>query len=250
MLFQYVMESDTGKKREVNEDRVAVLKRPSGLMLALVADGMGGHNAGDVASEMTVEAMSKHFLEEGDDQFVSADSKKQWLDNKVRLINSEVFEYAESHPECKGMGTTLIAVLIEDRQGIICHIGDSRVYTFNGQAEQITRDHSYVNVLLDNGEISEQEAEVHPKKNWIVRALGTEREIEGEMLELDLSEVSYLLICTDGLSNKVSKEEVADIVNPASPLSRKGKELVDLANDKGGEDNISFVLLAPADGEV
>ena len=250
MLFQYVMESDTGKKREVNEDRVAVLKRPDGLVLALVADGMGGHNAGDVASEMTVEAMSKHFLEADSGNFASVESKKRWLDEKVRLINSEVFDYAESHPECKGMGTTLIAVLIEENLCVICHIGDSRVYTFNGKAEQVTRDHSYVNVLVDNGEISEEEAEDHPKKNWIVRALGTERGIEGDLFELELSDASHLLICTDGLSNKVSKEEVADIVASHSTLSQKGKDLVDLANDKGGEDNISFVLLAPKAGEV
>lgn len=250
MLLQYVLESDRGKKREVNEDRVAVLKRPEGLMLVLVADGMGGHNAGDIASEMTVSAMSKYFLEAGIENFASAESKKHWLDEKIRLINTEVYEYAEGHPECKGMGTTLIAALIHNQFCVICHIGDSRVYLVNGEVEQITRDHSYVNVLVDNGEISEAEAEAHPKKNWIVRALGTERGIEGEMLELDLSNSSYLLICTDGLSNKVSKEEVAEIVASQSALSQKGKDLVNLANEKGGEDNISFVLLASKVGEV
>lgn len=250
MVFQYVMESDTGKKREVNEDRVAVLKRPDGLILALVADGMGGHNAGDVASEMTVDAMSKHFLAADRENFTSIESKKSWLDEKVKIINSEVFNYAEVHPECKGMGTTLIAVLIEDDLCVICHIGDSRVYKFNGTSEQITRDHSYVNVLVDSGEISEEEAEAHPKKNWIVRALGTESGIEGEMLEVVLNEGTYLLICSDGLSNKVSKDEIAEILNSHTALSQKGKDLVDLANDKGGEDNISFVLLASKAEEV
>ncbi len=250
MLFHYVMESDTGKKREVNEDRVAVHKRPDGLLLALVADGMGGHNAGDVASEMTVAAMGRLFMEADSGHFVSAASKKKWLDEKIRLINSDVFRYAGEHPECKGMGTTLIAALIEQQSCIICHIGDSRVYTFNGKAEQITRDHSYVNVLVDNGEISEEEAEGHPKKNWIVRALGTEPGIEGEMLELELKDPMYLLICSDGLSNKITKEEIAEIVRSSAPLSRKGKDLVDLANDKGGEDNISFVLLASKAEEV
>lgn len=250
MLFQYVLESDRGKKREVNEDRVAVLKRPDGLMLALVADGMGGHNAGDIASEMTVTAMSSLFMEADSNEFISPASKKKWLDEKTRSINSEVYEYANEHPECKGMGTTLIAALIEKNFCVICHIGDSRVYTFNGRSEQITRDHSYVNVLVDNGEISEQEAEDHPKKNWIVRALGTEPGIEGEMIELEISDSSYLLICSDGLSNKVSKEEIAEIVYSDTALSQKGKDLVGLANDKGGEDNISFVLLASKAEEV
>lgn len=250
MVFQYVLESDTGKIREVNEDRVAVLKRPDGLILALVADGMGGHNAGDVASEMTVDAMSKHFLAAGRENFTSIESKKRWLDEKVKSINAEVFDYAEIHPECKGMGTTLIAVLIEDNLCVICHIGDSRVYKFNNTAEQITRDHSYVNVLVDNGEISEEEAEAHPKKNWIVRALGTESGIEGDMLEIELNAGSHLLICSDGLSNKVSKDEIAEILSSHTALSQKGKDLVDLANDKGGEDNISFVLLASKAEEV
>ncbi|MFD1031019.1 Stp1/IreP family PP2C-type Ser/Thr phosphatase [Metaplanococcus flavidus] len=249
-MFQYVMESDTGKKREVNEDRVAVLKRPDGLMLAMVADGMGGHNAGDVASEMTVDAMSRHFMTADRENFATVESKKRWLDDKIRKINSEVFDYAEKNPECKGMGTTLIAALIEENLCIVCHIGDSRVYTFNGKAEQITRDHSYVNILVDNGEISEEEAEDHPKKNWIVRALGTERGIEGEMLELELTDNSYVLICSDGLSNKITKNEIAEIVGSHVPLSQKGKDLVDLANEKGGEDNISFVLLASKVGEV
>ncbi|WP_235318428.1 Stp1/IreP family PP2C-type Ser/Thr phosphatase [Planococcus sp. CAU13] len=249
-MFHYVMESDTGKKREVNEDRVAVLHRPDGLMLVLVADGMGGHKAGDVASEMTVAAMGSLFMKADRENFLSVDSKKMWLDEKIRLINREVYEYAGDHPECKGMGTTLIAALIEGNSCVICHIGDSRVYTFNGKAEQITRDHSYVNVLVDNGEISEEEAEDHPKKNWIVRALGTEPGIEGEMLELELSESAYLLICSDGLSNKMSKEEIAEILRSEAALSQKGKDLVDLANEKGGEDNISFVLLASKAGEV
>lgn len=250
MLFQYVLESDTGKKREVNEDRVAVLKRPDGLMLAIVADGMGGHNAGDVASEMTVTALSELFMDADSEQFSSTANKKRWLDKQVHLINREVYDYAGDNPACKGMGTTLIAILIEESFCVICHIGDSRVYTFNSKAQQITRDHSYVNVLVDSGEITEEEAENHPKKNWIVRALGTETGIEAEMIELELSGSSYLLICSDGLSNKVSKEEIAEIVASQSTLSRKGKDLVDLANDKGGEDNISFVLLASKAGEV
>lgn len=244
------MESDTGKKREVNEDRVAVLRRPEGLLLVIVADGMGGHNAGDVASEMTVNSLSKQFREEKSEVFLTADSKKEWLDLHVQNVNKEVYDYAGSHPGCKGMGTTLIAALIDHDDCVLCHIGDSRAYAIDGVAKQLTRDHSYVNVLVDSGEISEEEAEDHPKKNWIVKALGTEPDIEGEILHFSLADSSYLLICSDGLSNKVSKEQIAEIVRSPIPLSKKGEELVKLANHLGGEDNISFVLLSSKAEEV
>jgi len=245
-----VVESDTGKIREVNEDSVAVLKRPDGLLLAVVADGMGGHKAGDVASKMTVDQLSHYFLEDEAVSFLTLDSKRKWLSERIQTVNRLVFEHSLANPECKGMGTTLIAALIDDKEGILCHIGDSRAYLINGGINQITRDHSYVNVLVDSGEISQEEAEEHPKKNWIVRALGTEAEIEREMINFSFDEASYLLICSDGLSNKIPKEELASIVRSTAPLSQKGQELVTLANDLGGEDNISLILLSSMDEEV
>ena len=249
-LFQYVVESDTGKIREVNEDSVAVLKRPNGLILAVVADGMGGHKAGDVASKMTVDQLGHYFLQDEATAFLTLDSKRKWLSERILTVNRLVFEHAAANPECKGMGTTLIAALIDEKEGILCHIGDSRAYLINGGIKQITRDHSYVNVLVDSGEISQEEAEEHPKKNWIVRALGTEAEIEREMVNFSFTEASYLLICSDGLSNKIPKVELASIVRSPAPLSQKGQELVTLANDLGGEDNISLILLSSMDEEV
>lgn len=249
-LVQYVLESDTGKKRKINEDRVAVLKRPEGLLLALVADGMGGHNAGDVASQMTVDTLGKLFLEENSDSFVTVDQKKTWLSLNVQNVNRLVYDYSEQNPGCKGMGTTLIAALIEADDCVMCHIGDSRAYVINGSIEQLTRDHSYVNVLVDSGEISQEEAEDHPKKNWIVKALGTDPVIDGEILHFSTESLSFMLICSDGLSNKITKEELSSIILSESPLTQKGAELVKLANDMGGEDNISFVLLSLKDEEV
>ena len=250
VLVQYVLESDTGKKRKINEDRVAVLQRPDGLLLAVVADGMGGHNAGDVASSMTVDTLAEMFMEAGKDAFSSIDEKKSWLSLNIQKVNRMVYEYAENNPGCKGMGTTLIAALIEGQDCVMCHIGDSRAYVINGSIEQVTRDHSYVNVLIDSGEISEEEAEAHPKKNWIVKALGTDPEIDGEILHFSTTALSYMLICSDGLSNKITKEEISSIILSEVPLSLKGEEMVNLANDMGGEDNISFVLLSLKDEEV
>ncbi|RNF40645.1 Stp1/IreP family PP2C-type Ser/Thr phosphatase [Planococcus salinus] len=249
-MFQYVAESDTGLKREVNEDRVAVLKRPEGLLLAVVADGMGGHNAGDVASAMTVEALGEKFLAEKADAFLTEESRKGWLSRSIQHVNRAVFDHAGTHPQCKGMGTTLIAAIIDHDQCTLCHIGDSRAYQIEDEVVQLTRDHSYVNVLVDSGEISEEEAEDHPKKNWIVKALGTEEGIEADFLQISLAASSYLLLCTDGLSNKVTKEAIFEIVQSSIPLAEKGEELVKLANQLGGEDNISLILLSSKLEEV
>ena len=142
------------------------------------------------------------------------------------------------------MGTTLIAVLFDEQHALISHVGDSRVYHFTSETVNlITRDHSYVNILLENGEISEEEALNHPKKNFILKALGTESSIEPDFYGLELSELSYLLICSDGLSNKCSTDEMAALITLPLPLDEKGKKLVQLANDSGGEDNISLILV-------
>lgn len=249
-MFQYVIESDTGRKREVNEDRVAVLKRPNGLLLALVADGMGGHNAGDVASRMAVEELSSRFLDAKDGAFGSAEAKKSWLSDEILSVNRLVYEHSIANRECKGMGTTLIAALIEGEDCVLCHIGDSRAYVFGSTVKQVTRDHSYVNILVDNGEITQQEAEDHPKKNWILRSLGTEPDIERELHHFSLAGASYFLICTDGLSNKLSEAEISSIIRSKASLPQKGRALIALANDLGGEDNISFALLTPLGEEV
>ncbi|WP_409370605.1 Stp1/IreP family PP2C-type Ser/Thr phosphatase [Lysinibacillus sp. 38-6] len=249
--MKYTVESDIGLKRAINEDRAAFFKRPDGLALALVADGMGGHNAGDVASDMAMKQMETVFLQAEAHHFATMTSKKEWLRQAVKHLNTNIFDYSLSHEDCKGMGTTFIAVLIEGNHCFIAHVGDSRVYYFfEDGAQQITRDHSYVNVLLENGEISEEEALTHPKKNFILKAVGTEETIEPDFYEVELAPESYLLICSDGLSNKLSVYEMASIITYPDLIEEKGRKLVELANASGGEDNISLVLLTRQDEEV
>ncbi|MEO4053572.1 Stp1/IreP family PP2C-type Ser/Thr phosphatase [Solibacillus sp. CAU 1738] len=249
--MNFTVESDVGLKRTVNEDRVAFCERPDSFKLAILADGMGGHNAGDVASEMTITALQQYFLQAEATAFSTLETKQQWLHNVVTQINHEIYRYSLSHEGCQGMGTTLIAVLIDNASCIISHVGDSRVYHFtNDIGELVTRDHSYVNILVDSGEISEEEAQHHPKKNYILKALGTEASIEPDFYKITLQEDSYLLICSDGLSNKISLHEMAAMITLPLPLETKGKKLVQLANDFGGEDNISLVLLTMKDEEV
>lgn len=244
-MYQYTVQSDIGRRREVNEDCAAVLKRPDGLMLAVIADGMGGHNAGDRASRMTVDEIGRLFLAAEAQSFATAALKKSWLSDTVRRINRLVFDFSEANPLCSGMGTTLIAAIIDCEECVLCHVGDSRAYMIGGSVVQITRDHSYVNLLVDNGQLSQAEADDHPKKNLIVKALGTEPELKEDLFHIPLESAAYLLLCSDGLSNKVGIEEMAAIIRSSGPLAQKGEDLLKLANDLGGEDNISFVLLSP-----
>lgn len=229
----------------VNEDRVAFFEHPDRFKLALLADGMGGHNAGDVASEMTIEETKKFFLNMDVAQLDSLEAKKQWMLQTIQSVNEAIYKHSLSHDSCKGMGTTLILVLIDGDECLIGHIGDSRVYHFTQEGVSlITKDHSYVNFLVEYGEISEEEAANHPQKNFIVKSLGTESTIEPDFYELQLESTSYVLICSDGLSNKLSTEDMSAILNSPLSLDEKAKKMVKQANDSGGEDNISVILIS------
>ena len=241
---KYTVESDIGRKRSINEDRAAFVTREDGLQMALVADGMGGHNAGDVASQMASEEARTLFLQAKSKSFTTMDKKKEWLLGTVKKLNKTLYRYASSNPDCSGMGTTLIIVLIEKLHCLIAHVGDSRVYHFyDNKVKQITKDHSYVNALVESGEISVEEAENHPKKNVILKALGTDSRVEPDLYEMMLTPYSYILVCSDGLSNKVDMRAMGAVIFDSLSLQEKGKKLVELANASGGEDNISLVLL-------
>lgn len=250
-FLNYTVECDIGLKRQVNEDRATFVERPDHYKLAILADGMGGHNAGDVASEMAIKEMEYYFINTIAKKFQTKQSKKQWLIDGITYVNNKIYQQSMSSENYKGMGTTLIVVLIDHNDCLIGHIGDSRVYHFTpDEVQLITRDHSYVNILLEQGEISEEEAQSHPHKNFIVKALGTDETIEPDIYEVTLTDESYLLICSDGLSNKLTTEEMAAIIALDMPLVEKGKKLVQLANDSGGEDNISLILLTNSHEEV
>ena len=250
-FVRYTVESDVGKKRVINEDRAAFFERSDTLKLAILADGMGGHNAGDVASEMAVVQFEKFFIEAEASIFENEDSIKKWLKQSVSTLNYEMYQYSLTHENCHGMGTTLIVAVITNKQIIVSHVGDSRVYTFtNDETLLVTRDHSYVNMLLELGQISEEEARMHPKKNAILKAVGTESTIAPDFYNISINHSMHVLICSDGLSNKLSEGEVAAILALSLSLEEKGKKLVQLANDSGGEDNISFVLICFEEAEV
>lgn len=249
MRFEVV--TDIGKKRTVNEDSAAVFAIEDGPKLAVVADGMGGHRGGDFASSTAVRILGEQFMKVDDPSNMDDEDWREWLLETVLFVNRTIFDIAEKDDEYKGMGTTLDAVLIYGNKGLITHIGDSRVYTIcrNG-IQQVTKDHSFVNILLDSGEITEEEAASHPQRNWIMRAVGSEKSIMPDFHEITIDELTYLLICTDGLSNKVDNERIRAIVTSDADLHDKAVELVELANELGGEDNISVILASLPTSEV
>jgi serine/threonine protein phosphatase PrpC len=249
--MKYTAISDIGQKRSVNEDRAAMFVRSDFVRLGVVADGMGGHNAGDIASEMAISLMEKYFYSADATQFDTEVSTRNWLKQSIKEMNTAIYQYSLTHENCQGMGTTLLAAILSHKVNVLCHIGDSRAYEFHqGQLNQLTKDHSYVNVLVENGEISEEEAENHPKKNLIIKSLGTEKVIEPDIIPVSLPTYAYLLLCSDGLSNKISRGEMITILATKSSVREKGKELIRLANENGGEDNISLVLITNTKEEV
>ncbi|ARD49254.1 hypothetical protein SporoP37_14380 [Sporosarcina sp. P37] len=242
--MEYEIRSDTGKKRTVNEDEAAVfVHSKKQTVLAIIADGMGGHKGGDFASATAVRMIGERFMAADEE----VETEQDWCDllyDAVVDINLFLYTTSQEDENFKGMGTTLDIALILDEQCLVFHVGDSRIYHVTGKAiRQITKDHSFVNVLIDSGEITEQEAEVHPQRNWIMKAVGSEKSIVPDRYIFPLTEHSYVLLCTDGLSNKIDKETMLDIILQDSPLAVRADEFIEMANERGGEDNITVILL-------
>ena len=239
--MEAVFITDRGKVRSRNEDNGGIFRSEEGILL-LVADGMGGHLAGDVASRMALSSFEQSWAEEKD--FSTPVLAESWLKEQIEKANRLLLSHASQHPECKGMGTTIVVALCTERFTTIANIGDSRCYIYNENGfKQITEDHSLVNELVRTGQISREDAEHHPRKNVLVRVLGTEEKANIDIRTIILDENDYLLLCSDGLSNKLSEQDIISIIQQDSSLGEKGNRLIALANEYGGEDNITLALL-------
>ncbi|AJD90951.1 phosphoprotein phosphatase [Jeotgalibacillus malaysiensis] len=247
--MEAVFKSDRGKIRKLNEDAGGIFRNHYAV-LAVVADGMGGHRAGDVASEMTVKLVEKKWQELSSE--LKAGAAEDWLRQTVEEVNAELYQYAERHPECNGMGTTLVAAICTHDFISIAHIGDSRGYVIDqSRVVQMTEDDSFVNALVQSGEISKEDAEQHPKKNLLLKALGTKGKADPSIKTIIPEHGTLLLLCSDGLSNKVSEDEIAAAAAQKLPLDEMAESLIRLANDHGGEDNITLAavkVLLPGEG--
>jgi PPM family protein phosphatase len=245
--MQSYYKTDRGKVRQLNEDSVTILKNDAQWLLAVIADGMGGHRAGDVASTMTVNLLENLWKDTG--EFENLQETESWLSKQLLYINNELYSHAKSNPECEGMGTTVVATIISDDFITIGHVGDSRCYfgRENALLEQKTEDHSLVNELLRSGEISETEAQNHPKRNVLLQALGTDKVVNVSIQSLRWEKDNIVFLCSDGLSDKIPKEKIESTLMNGQTLQSIAETLIDMANEMGGEDNISVAIVKNSD---
>ncbi|WP_342434099.1 Stp1/IreP family PP2C-type Ser/Thr phosphatase [Neobacillus sp. FSL H8-0543] len=237
-----VCRTDRGRIRQNNEDSVGTFVNRDGHRLSIVADGMGGHRAGDVASKMTLAHLQEMW--EKSEGINTADQAEAWLKAHILQVNKLLFDHSNNNMECEGMGTTIEAVIATNQFSTIAHVGDSRCYILNDIGfQQLTEDHTLVNELVRTGQISKEDAEHHPRKNVILRALGTEQDIKIDIKTIMFEEGDFLLLCSDGLSNKVNENEMVSILQNDESLEQKASTLINLANENGGEDNITLIIL-------
>lgn len=235
--------TDRGRVRSHNEDAGGIYYNSTNQLLAVIADGMGGHQAGDVASKMAITQIDKQW--KNTKKFEKPNEIEEWLLNTIQEINKSIYEYAQNNQECEGMGTTLVIVVHIDEFLTVAHIGDSRCYLLNqDKLKQVTEDHSLVNALVQSGQISRDDAKHHPRKNVVLRALGSELQVDADIKTISIDENEKILLATDGLTDKILDEELFEIINKHDDIHLACQELIDLANNRGGEDNISLILLS------
>lgn len=237
--------SDVGLNREHNEDSISW---DIDLGLIMLADGMGGHNAGEVASDMAVSAIHDALLDVLTPDMLAANviQCEDAVRESVVYANEEIHEQAHARIECAGMGTTVVLTLFHDNSITYAHVGDSRIYRIrNGLLKQITQDHSLVQEMVDNGYLSEEEALMSTSRNLITRALGIAPEVEVDVKTEKLEEEDLYILCSDGLSDMVNDSDILKLVTEYRPnLEMAAEALVNQANENGGSDNISVVLVA------
>ena len=248
MNYQFCLRTDTGRVRENNEDSV-LLDEPSGL--AILADGMGGYNAGEVASSMTTEHVQRElaaWLVQTRDH-VNAREVRRALEVCIDNANRAIFEAAQANRHYSGMGTTLVVGVFQPFRLVLGHVGDSRCYRWRRSLlTQLTRDHSLLQEQIDAGLVTPEQAAVSTNRNLVTRALGVADAVLLEVAEHRVNPGDLFLMCSDGLSDMLGGGEIARILAGAVPLEHKAEQLVDAANDHGGRDNIS-VLLVQASSE-
>lgn len=239
--------TDIGKKRKLNQDYVYTSEMPIGNLpnVFIVADGMGGHNAGDYASKYTVETIVKEIERSFEKNPVRI------LEKAIEEANSHIREKAREDETLSGMGTTVVAATCLGKYLKVANVGDSRLYIVNkDEIKQITRDHSLVEEMVRMGGIDRETARNHPDKNIITRAVGVKESVEVDFFDVELKQEDIVLMCSDGLTNMLEDEEIRMILNGQRDIVEKAQELVRAANNNGGKDNISVILIEPFAEEI
>ncbi len=233
--------TDAGKVRDHNEDSVLIVHNNQKEVLMAIADGMGGHSAGEVASSIAITYLGRHFNE----SFLNMSKVDavNWLRDSVNEINSLIFQHEKTHPESKGMGTTLVTAIVTHDYILFGNIGDSSGFVMkNGHLHKVTYDHTLVNLLVSAGELTKEEAKDHPKKNVLMKALGANDPIDIDIFDCDM-EIDQILLCSDGLTNMLEEDQIERVLVGEGDIEDKVIKLIRKANNRGGTDNISVAYL-------
>lgn len=239
--------TDAGKIRTHNEDSVIILHNDNNEYIMAVADGMGGHKAGEVASSIATEHIKKSF-----NKLKTMGSKEdaiEWIRSIITEINNKIFDYTKKHDESKGMGTTLVLAIRTNDYILFGNIGDSSGFVIkNDKMVKVTKDHTLVNLLVSTGELTEEEAKYHPRKNVLMRALGANNPIEADIFDVDTS-VKGIFLCSDGLTNMITNEQIEKVLNGKLDIEEKVVRLIRKSNSRGGTDNISIAYMQTESGD-
>ena len=241
-MIKTASRSDVGKKRQLNQDVVYSSELPVGNLpnLFIIADGMGGHKAGDYASRYAVDTIEKETLESLEE------NPEIILQKAISKANKDIRELSHQNPDMEGMGTTIVAATIYGKYMKVANVGDSRLYIINGKKiKQITRDHSLVEEMVRIGELDRISTRNHPNKNIITRAVGVTASVVADFFDVELKEGDVILMCSDGLSNMLEDEEIRMIACAQRDIIEKAEALVRAANNNGGKDNISLIIIEP-----
>ena len=239
--MKFFSKSDIGLVRTKNEDNLIVLQKYD-MTLAVIADGMGGHLGGQIASKIAIETIQLAW--ESINHALLPVETEGWIRETIAKANQDIFIYGQKNTECEGMGTTIVLALYSSDNVTIGNIGDSRCYLYEkNEFTQITEDHSFINYLIKSGEITAEDAEHHPRKNILTRALGTNGAVEIDLKTMQLEKSSLLLLCSDGLYGKVDQEFLVQQLKNDSTLDEKADQYIEEAKNNGGEDNISVIIL-------
>lgn len=238
--------TDIGNTREMNQDYLYSSEESVGKLpnLFLVADGMGGHKAGEFASRYVVEHIVRSIKGSKEEEAVRV------LSESIETANRKLKEYADAHQQMRGMGTTIVAAVIQGRTLLVANVGDSRLYIVGDEITQVTQDHSLVQEMVRLGQMDPQSAKNHPDKNIITRAVGVSEKVKIDIFERQLRAGEYIILCSDGLTNMVEDSVILQILHGAGSLSDKAERLIELANKNGGKDNITVIIIEPNSDEV
>ncbi|CZQ82701.1 protein phosphatase 2c [Trichococcus palustris] len=238
--MQIAFKSDIGKNRSINQDYVNCFMNDAKQTLMIVCDGMGGHKAGDVASEMGVSHLGASWK---NTSFRNSEELSRWFISSIQRVNDLIFQKSLDFSDLDGMGTTLVAAAVVGKELVIANIGDSRAYVYrNYRLRQITEDHSLVNEFIKSGEITVEEAQHHPRKNILTRSVGVTKKVDIDIMAMPILKGDVLLMCSDGLTNMLTDDEISQLLKEWMPLEEKAASLVDKANEAGGSDNITVLL--------